>query len=163
MIKKYNKGATILEIIIYIFLLLSLLLVLMDVFSSLMNLSSESTSNSEVVNDGKFISQRFYYQISQASAINIPANLGDTNTSLSLEVNGTSINYYLSGENIYQNDGTSIERVNNFGTKIPAFTVTRLGNSGSKPTLKINFTVESTISQSKGRESKNYSVTVGTR
>jgi len=161
--KKYKKGSSIIEVIIYTFLSLTLLLVLTDVFSQLLNKSQESVSMSEVEVDGKFISQKIYNQIAQASGISLPANLGDTSNTFTLAINSSNYSYYLSGTNMFLNDGITIERLNSYGTTVSNLTAQRLGNPGGKPIIRISFDITSTIIQAQGNESKNYLITAGLR
>ena len=158
-----SKGTTIIEIVIYTFLSITLLLVVTDVFSQLLSKSQESVSLSEVEIDGKFISQKIYNQFAQATGISLPANLGDTTSSFTFAINTANYSYYLSGANLFLNDGVSNERLNSYGTTISNLTATRLGNAGGKPVLKISFNIKSTIIRPEGSESKNYSITAGTR
>ena len=158
-----QKGATLIEVIIYTFLSLALILILTDIFSQLLSKSNESVSLSEVEIDGKFISQKIYNQLAAATGISLPANLGDSVNSFIFAIDSTNYSYTQSGTNLFLNDGVTNERLNGYGTEISGLTATRLGNSGGKPVLKISFNIKSSIIQPKGPESKDYSITAGIR
>jgi|SRR3989344_3121640 len=160
---KNQKGATIIEIIIYSLLSISLILVLTDVFSSLLEKSKESVSFSEVESDGKFISQKLLNHLPAASSVSIPANLGDLASTLSFTANGSSYSYYLSNSDLYLNENGTANKLNSYGTQVSNLTIQKLGNSGGKPVLKIGFNLKSTIIQPKGYEEKTYDLTIGTR
>lgn len=158
-----NRGATLIEILIYTFLSITLILILTDIFSTLLDKSQESVSYSEVEIDGKFINQKLFNQVGNANAISMPANLNESGNNLSFSIDGENYSYYLSGSNLMLNDGVNIERLNGYGTEISDFSVTRLGNTGGKPMVKINYTVTSTILRPGGGEERNIGLSVGTR
>ena len=158
-----QKGATIIELIIYTALMLSLVVVLTDIFSSILSKNKESVSLSEVEIDGKYISQRLLTQVALATSISTPSNLGDTSNSIVFSINSSNYSYYLTGVNLFLNDGVTSERLNSYGTEVSNFTIKKLGNSGGKPILKISFTVKSTILQPNGNEQHSFDLTVGTR
>ena len=158
-----NRGATLIEILIYTFLSITLILILTDIFSTLLDKSQESVSYSEVEIDGKFINQKLFNQVGNANAISMPANLNESGNNLSFSIDGENYSYYLSGSNLMLNDGVNIERLNGYGTEISDFSVTRLGNTGGKPMVKINYTVTSTILRPGWGEERNIGLSVGTR
>ena len=161
--RNINKGASIIEVIIYTFLAISLLLVITDIFSSLLDKSRESVSFSEVETDAKFINQKLLNNFSSATDILVPSLLNQPTTSLSFLANSTSYSYFLSGSNLLINEGGIINRLNSYGTQVNNFTVTRLGNSGGKSLLKISYDLRSTIILPKGYEQKTVKLTLGIR
>ena len=160
---KNNRGTTIIELVIYTFLISTLLIILTDVFSSIMDVQKESTAASEVTVDGRFMATKLYNQISRVSIVIVPANLNEISSSLSFTVDGVTYTYFLSAGDLYINDGTGPEKLNSYATEVVSFTAKRLGNAGGNHIIKINFTVNSTVIEASGTESENFEITAGLR
>src|SRR5579859_4809889 len=60
---KNQKGVTLIELIIYMGIFSTLLMVLVQLFGSIVNVSLESQSNSSVSQDSRFILSRMSYDI----------------------------------------------------------------------------------------------------
>jgi len=141
--KTQNAGFTIVEFLVYLGLLTIFLVILSDIFVSVVELKLGTESISSVEQNERFVTSRFIYDIHRASSITTPATLGATSSSLVLVIGGVT--------NTYQLNGTDLELTNNFGTfklndsevKISNPIFRRIGNSGGKPTIKVNFTVTS--------------------
>ena len=161
--KMNKKGATIIEIIIYTFLSLTLLLTLTEIFSGLLDKSKESVSFSEVETDARFINQKILNDFSRAVTVTSPPNLNSPSESLSFNDGVHTYSYFQSGANLNLVEDGIIDRLNSFGTEVSGFTVSRFGNPGGKSLLKISFNLKSTIIQPKGFEEKTVNLSIGTR
>src|SRR3989344_7916883 len=88
-----SKGSTLIEITVYTFLLLSFLIILSEAFFSILDLGKETESASNIEQDGRFISTRFQYDISNADSITIPVNTGDQSSLLQVVIGGVNHTY----------------------------------------------------------------------
>lgn len=156
-------GATIIEVIIYTFLSISFLLVLTDIFSSLLDKGKESVSFSEVETDAKYINQKILNNFAQATSITTPSSLNTSVGTLVFTANSVSYSYYLSGNNLYISEGGTVNQLNSYGTQISNLAFTRYGSLTGKSIIKISYDLKSTIIQAKGYEQKTVNLTLGSR
>lgn len=141
--KTKNAGFTLVEFLLYIGLLSIFLVILSDIFVSVVELKLGTESVSSAEQNARFITSRLIYDVHRASSVTAPATLGATSSSFALVIGGVAYTYQL--------NGVDVELTNNFGSfKLNDSEVTitnpifqRIGNSGGKPTVKINFTVTS--------------------
>lgn len=159
---KKQKGFTLVEIILYMALLSIFLIVLTDIFVSILDVRRESEATSAVEQDGRYILNRFMYDIPRASSVTTPASLGGSGSTLAIVIGGTNYTYSLSGGNLQLNDGT-INNLNSSGTSLSDISFQRIGNSGGKDTIKIQFTLTSVTTRPKGSEVRTFQTTVGRR
>ena len=158
-----SKGSTLIEITVYTFLLLSFLIILSEAFFSILDLGKETESASNIEQDGRFISTRFQYDISNADSITIPVNTGDQSSLLQVVIGGVNHTYAPSGTNLLLTDGSGSDQLNSFYTQISNLSFTRLGNTGGKNIIKVNFTLTGTTILSSGPETQNFQIVAGAR
>lgn len=158
-----QRGFTIVELIIYMGILSLLLLVLTQLFGAALDVQRESESSSSVVQDGKFILSRLFYDISNAQSITVPAAIGSTSATLQFTKNGISYTYAVNNENLQITDNIATDALNSFDTKITAFSFKRIGNSGGKHTIQVQFTLVSKTTRPDKSEIKDFQTTVGLR
>lgn len=145
MTKKFQKGVTIVELIIYIGLLSIFMLVLVDVFVTILNAKLESESTSTLNQDARYIYSKMVYDVVNASSFTVP-----NSTTLVVGAN----TYSLSGGNLTLN---SI-KLNGLDTKIDSINFTKLGN-----TVKTTFTIESLVNLQSGVQTRTIVTTFGLR
>lgn len=160
-----KKGFTLIELTIYFGLLSIFILVLTEIFVSVLNTQLSSESTSSVAQDGRFIYSRLIYDINSADNVTLPANLGDTSDTLVLIRGGQTYTYSLSNGNLeLQDPSLDIQPLNGVDTTISNFVVTRLGNAGGKHTFQINFRVTGNIQLPGGRvDTQVFQTTAGLR
>ena len=161
--KNRGGGFTIVELVIYSALLLVFLLVLTQIFFSVLDVQLESEATSAVTQDGRYIVLRLIYDVSRATAMTTPAALGQQTSNLVLTIGGTTYTYSVTGGILSLNDGTTTQRLNSVGTTISNPTFRRLGNVSGKNSVKFAFTVTSTGLRSIGNEVQDFASTVGLR
>lgn len=162
--KKLNQnGFTLIELMIYMALLSMLLLIIVQIFSSVLSVRNESQAQNAVSNDSKYILSRLEYDIARASSITIPASPGATDSSLQLIIDGAPYSYALSGVNLNINDSLSTDALNSSETQISGISFTRRGNSGGKNTISLQFTVNSVAQDKSGPVSKTIQTSIGLR
>lgn len=144
---KIYRGVTIVELIVYIGLLSIFMLVLVDVFVSILNSKLESESTSTLNQDARYIYSKLAYDVANANNFTVPSS-----TQLSLN-SGTEV-YSLSGGNLLLNSS----RLNGLDTKIDSVTFTKIDN-----TVQVSFTIESLVILPSGGQTRTINTTLGLR
>jgi type II secretory pathway pseudopilin PulG len=168
--KKRAHGFTLIELILYIGLLSSLIVVMSQIFIAILNVKLESGSVSVVQQDGTYIQSRIAYDVRRASRILSPA-IGQTGSVLSLTIveNGVdkTYSYSVSGSTLVLSDGTSTDNLEGTRSAISQFQVTRVGNSATisdaKDTVDVRFTLTSNYILSHTADSMSYQFASGLR
>lgn len=163
MIAFHKRGFTLIELLLYTGLLMIFLLILTEIFTSVLQARQESQITGSVNQDGRFIMSRIIYDIGRAQAISQPVNLGDGGTTLELTVGGNTIRYTLTAGNLIYTDPTGSYTVNSIRSRVAAVNFRRLGNSGGKHTIAVNLTVTSVGQLPAGVQSAAFQTTVGLR
>ncbi len=166
--KRNEKGFTLLETMIYFALLSIILLIVVDLFFRISESSIESSSKNSVVIEGEYVLNRLSYDIHRFDSTSgdillAPLDAGDTTPWLVMNIGG--INYtYTSGSIstgepsiVFGDLGVVSDRLTSNSVVDSDLTFTHIGNPGGKPTIKINFTLESTTPSRDGSfESKDF-------
>lgn len=158
---KSSKGFTIVELIMYMAIFSILLVITVQMLTSIFDIHSESSATSAVSQDGRFILNRFAYDILRSDS-----TLVSNPTTLVLTQEGISKTYTLSSGNINLIDSGlgSTDRLNSYGTSVTSLTFTQIGSASGSSTIRLNFTLESDVVRTGGRkEIKSFQTTVGTR
>lgn len=143
--------------------LLSILLVaLTDMFTSVLNVQTESEATAAVSQDGRFILSRLSYDLNHASSVTTPAALGGSGSTLAVVIGGNTYTYAVSSGNLQLTNNLGTNNLNGSETIISGFTVQRLGVA-SKDSIRLSFTVTSRPLPDQGAESKTFTTTVGRR
>ncbi len=162
--KIQSRGFTVIELVLYIGLLTIFLVVLTEIFVSVLDVQLESEATSHVTQDGRYIMSRLFYDVSRSQVILSPAAPGSTSSTLQLSIGGAIYSYSV-GTNgmLTATDASGSVPLNGFDTTISNVLFTRLGNSGGKNTITANFTVSSRVTRPQGSESTPFQVTMGQR
>src|SRR5438094_795700 len=91
--KKLEQGFTLIEFLMYIGIFSILLVALFQLFTTILDIQSESQATSSVDEDGKFILSRLSYDIQRTNAIVTPASVGQQGSTLQLTIGGASYTY----------------------------------------------------------------------
>lgn len=164
--KKLQRGVSIVELIVYIGLLTIFMLVLLDVFITVLNARLETESTSTLNQDARYILSRLSYDIGNADNLVLPAGFGDSGSVLILAKGAETDTYSLDGSgNFILDNGTSSQKLNGSDTTITSISFQKIGNlaEGDKPTVKISFTVKSLIVRQAGEQTQTINTTIGTR
>lgn len=138
---KNNKGITLVELLIYIGLSTIILVVLSELFMSVLDESIKNQSYSTVQHDGRYIMARLRYQVNNSDSISQPAALGVQDSELVATSAGRTYRFYAANNLFYLNDGTGDYLMSSLDSKITDVVFTRLGNSGGKDVIDISFRV----------------------
>lgn len=158
-----KKGFTLIEVVLYMGLFAIFMVVMTNIYVSVLSIRLESESISAVEQDGNVILARLIYDINQASSVTTPGSLGTQSSSLAMVINSTNYTYALSGGNMVLTAGANSGAINSYNTTISNFSVLRLGNVGGKHSLQLSFTVTSKITKTSGVDTKNFQTTVALR
>ncbi len=156
-------GSTLIELLLYMGIFVSLLGMLLWVFSSIINMQLESEAASSVTTDGKFILARIGYDIGQAQTISVPATPGAQGGSLQLGINGVPYAYALSNGTLTLTAGSTTDILTGVDTTISNLTFLRLGNGGGKHSIRISFTLTSKTIKRTGPEVRSFQTTIALR
>lgn len=161
--KRKSSGFTLIELVLYMGLFVGFLLIMADVFLATLDVQAESEASSAVQQDGRYILARLIYDAGRAQELVQPANLGQEAPVVQLLIDGSVFTYGPTGENLVLigPDGTNI--LNSSESKVTGFTVQRLGDTSGKPTLRLHYTVTSTVKRNKGPETQTFQTTIGLR
>ena len=156
--KNIRNGFTLVELIVYITLLSIFLIVMTQIFVSILEVSTESEATSAVEQDSRFILSRFDYDITRSNSINVP----DTNT-LKLIISSETYTYTLASGNLILTTSSGSENINSSSTIIANLNFQKIGNPAGKDTVQINFTLNSETVRPAGPETRSYQTTIGIR
>lgn len=158
-----RKGATLVELLIVMGLLAIFLLVIATIFTSTLDIETQSTSYNAVNSEGRFLLARLDYDIGRASAVTTPAALGGSGSSLAMTIGGNTYTYALSGNNLQLTDSNGTDNLNGNGVAVSAFSFQRIGNSGGKDTIRYSFILTSTSKATSGTSSQTFTSTAELR
>lgn len=158
-----SKGVTIVELLIYLGLSTVMLVILSQLFVSILDESVKTQNYSAVQTDGRYILGRLKTQLNNADAVTIPADLGETSDSLVLAVSGVAHTYYIANNKLYLSDGTGDYLVSHVDTNITDIAFTRTGNAVGKPVILIEFTSSTGSIGTIGYESQTFKSAGGLR
>lgn len=158
----FKKGYTIIELLIYMALLSGFILILGQLFFSILDTQLQSQSNSAVNAEGQFLISRLNYDIRRATSLTVPAALGQTDTSLSLVINGVAYIYTISGSDLVLTVSGISQPLNSRSVSVSDFRARRLGNPDpSKPSVLVDFSITSqTVSLNQNAKTRSYQTTV---
>lgn len=161
--KQFNNGFTLIELLIYMGMLSIILVVLSQIFGSVLDAQLESQSTSAVHRDGRFILSKLTHDIHKAQSIVDPAAIGEQSIDLQLTIDGINYIYRISNGNLEVDNGVEANNLNSGDTTVSNLNFTRIGNTGGKNTLQITYTITSKAVRPKGQEIKDFKTTIGIR
>lgn len=160
---KRTKGFTLIELSLFMGMFSIILLILLQIFTALMEKQLEVESTSAVESDRVYILSRLAYDITRADSITLPAAVGQQGDTLSLVIDGKNYTYTKTANNIILNTDLDTNTLNSFRTSVPDLRFQRIGNTGGKNAIHVSYTIESIIDTPQGRETKSIDTTIGTR
>lgn len=161
--KRKTHGFTLIELVLYMGLFVGFLIIMADVFLATLDVQAESEASSAVQQDGRYILARLMYDGGRSQELVAPTSLGQEAPVVQLLIDGASFTYGPSGTNLVLigPDGTNI--LNSSESKVTGFNVQRLGDTNGKPTLRVHYTLTSTVKRNKGPETQTFQTTIGLR
>jgi hypothetical protein len=153
----FQKGTTMVELILYMSILTGLLTMLTSIFVSAIDVQSESIATSSVEQDGNYILARLGYDIHRAQNIYYPEDNGDTENHFTIVIGVEHYTYSIDvNNNLILTNDSGVKKLNNYGSNVSDLSVRRLGNGVKEDTLKISFTVTSRTKRASGYEAKDF-------
>ncbi|HJQ08395.1 MAG TPA: prepilin-type N-terminal cleavage/methylation domain-containing protein [Candidatus Saccharimonadales bacterium] len=158
-----QAGFTLVELLIVMALMGVLLMMITDMFASVLSVQTESEAHAATVEDGRFILSRLSYDVHHASSITTPGSLGGSGATLAIVIGGVTNTYSLSGGNLrlVNNFGTNL--LNSSETTVSGLNFQRIGNVGGDDTIRISFTVTSKAAPKVGPKTQAFTLTTGRR
>ncbi len=147
------------EMLLYMAILGIFLTVLTQVFVDSLNVQLSSEATSSISQGGLFILSRLSYDIARAQSVTVPSS-----TTLQLTINSVNYTYALSGNTLQLTNDLGTDQINSYDANVSSLSFQKIGNTGGKYTVKINFTLTSKVIQ-KGISSQtgSFQTTVGLR
>jgi type II secretory pathway pseudopilin PulG len=161
----FQKGVTIVELLLYMAILSILLTMLTSVFVSALDVQSESQATSSVEQDGNYIIARLSYDVYRSQSINTPPANGQITNNFQIVIGGENYLYSVDGNgNLTLTNNSGTNSLNNYNSSVSDLSVERLGNAGGiEDTLRITFTVTSRTKRISGFEVKNFQTNLSLR
>ncbi len=158
-----NKGVTIVELLIYLGLSTIMLVVLSELFVSILDESVKTQNYSAVQTDGRYVLGRLKTTLNNADAVLTPSSLGESTDELELTVGGATHRYHTMNNKLYLSDGTGDYLVSHLDTRITDALFTRTGNADGKPVIVFEFTSSTGVQGTVGHESQTFKGAGGLR
>lgn len=157
----YQKGFTLIELVIYMGLMSILVGVLGMIFATIVDVQLESESTSSIDQDGRYILSKLLHDFhsNDPVVIELPASVGVSTTSLRINLNNeTTDNTYSidGGGNLILVNGYGTNVLNSINTSISNFNVVRYGLGDSNDTVRVSFTLTSRVQRPNGFETKSF-------
>lgn len=156
---KLQKGFTIVELIFYMGLFSILILILVDMFVSILNAQVDSESYSTVEQDSRFITTRLLYDLHNAQSISLPSSNGSQSASLQLVIDGTNYIYTVANGNLQLTTNNGTDVLNGYDTTVSNLLFKRYGNTAGKPTVQVSFTLTGKVQSKSGQKIKQIQTT----
>ena len=151
-----KKAFTLVEILIYMGLMTFFIVILGQVFTSVLDAQADAQKLSSTEVDGRYILSRLTYDVRRSTAVTAPA-LGATGTNLGLTIGGTTYTYSVVNNQLTLSFSGTTSALTSWDTQIANFSVTTLGNLLGRPTVQISFTISS------AEQTQDYLTTVSLR
>jgi type II secretory pathway pseudopilin PulG len=162
----FQKGFTLTELVFYMGLLLILIGLLSQLFSSILDVQLESQSSSSVDLDGRYILSKLALDMRSMQTndtIITPASPGLSGPTLTFKVNSINYTYATNSGNLTLTNNNASNNLNSTDTTISNLRFTRIGNGTSTDTIRINFTLTSKISRTSGPEKRTFQTTISSQ
>jgi len=157
-----RSGFTIVELLVYMGLLSMLLVILSQIFVSILEVHAEAEASFPLEQDSLAIIARLNYDINRATSISTPADPGDNDPNLEIVVAGETFTYQLNSNNLELVNSFGSNNINSSETSITSINFQRLG-AGNKQSVRIQLTIESQTQRPSGPETKTISTTFALR
>jgi prepilin-type N-terminal cleavage/methylation domain-containing protein len=158
-----QRGVTLVEMLVVMGLLSVFLLVIATIFTSTLDIQSQSSSYDAVMTDGRFLMARLDYDIARATAVTTPASLGASGAGLVMTIGGNTYTYALSSGNLQLTDNVGVANLNGSGVVVSGLSFQRIGNTGGKDTIHYSFVLTSVAKPTGGTSSQTFTSTAELR
>lgn len=154
---KKRQGFTLIELLMSIGLLTVLLGILTNLLLTTIDVQLRAASLSQVEQDARYLTLRFLYDLHRATAITNPALNGQTISSATIAIGGSSYTMSVVGGALQFTSPLGTDPLTSVGTTVSNFSVTRVGNTNGQDTLRVTYALSS------GSENRTYQISGGLR
>jgi type II secretory pathway pseudopilin PulG len=162
-----NQGLTLIELLLFMGIFSILLVVLFQLFVAVFDVELESQATSVVAQDGRYILNKFTYDIKNATSSSIITPVvGAPGQTLVISQGLANYTYALINGNLTINNNTlgTTDQLNSVNTTVTSINFSRLSDTNNEfSTISISFTLNSKVIRRNGVNSESFSLTAGTR
>jgi len=159
-----NSGFTLIEMLLYIGIFSILIIVLFQLLTSIFDVQLESQSTASVAEDGRFLLNRFAYDIGKANSISFPDSVGSQSSTLGFIVGSTTYTYTLSNVMLTNSALGISNQLNSVNTTVSDINFLRLADINNKnDTVSFSFTLTSKAIKRSGAVVENFKTAKGIR
>lgn len=153
-----KSGFTLIELLLYMALFAVLLVVLLQLFTGILDVQVESQATSVVSQDARYLLARFSYDIEQSSSIVAPPPGGQSGT-LQIVVGAVNYTYSVNNGNLMLTTPSGTDALNSSDTTVSNLTFSRTGNN----LVTISFTLIGKAIIRSGQQTETFQTTVAER
>ncbi len=161
-VKTYQLGFTLVELLLYMGLLTVFMTGLTTLFLTSLETQMEGQAVSIVSQEGQYLLQRIEYDVYRADLITIPTP-GTSGDTLSLLIDGQPFIYQLSGTAIELTAGGSTQSMHRADLSISDLQFTRVSDGSDFDSLRVSFTASAGAQPPRGSEDRSFATTIGVR
>jgi len=163
---KKQRGFTLIELTIFMGIFSILILALFQLLISVFDVQLEAQSTASVTQDGRYILNRFTYDVTSSTTITNP-NLGPSGQSLVMSDGTTTYTYSLSNGNLMLTNSVlgTTDQLNSTNTTVASLSFLRLSDTSGKNinTITLNLTLNSKVVRRNGVNTESFKTTAGIR
>lgn len=157
-----RKGFTIVEMLLYIGLFSTILLVTTQILISITDMYLESSATSSLENNATYLSQKLQYDLLRSTRIVEPANPTITGNRLVLQINGSDFVYEIQNQGLFLTAEDETNQISTNDVEVESLVVKRVGNGTATDSARLDLTLQSKYTEADGRQrTKSYFI-VGT-
>jgi len=132
------------------------ILILFNLFATILSAQTRSSAVSLVQTNGNFILTKLTSDINQADSIVSPASIGSSLTSMTIKIGTTDATYSLANGRLVLVDSSGTFNLNDSDTTVSNFVATRIGNSGGKAGIQLQFSLTSNVVDNSNIKTKDF-------
>lgn len=158
-----QAGFTLVELLIYMALFSVFVLIISEIFLSLLETKVESIGTASIEQDGRYLVAKLTQDINQSTSITTPSSLGSSGSTLVLNRSGDTYTYSLSNGQITVVGPAGTDRLTGSGTIVTALNFTKLGATVDAETVRFQVDLKSVAERRGGPETRVFVGTAGRR
>lgn len=157
-----KKGFTIVEMLMYIGLFSTVLLVTTQILISITDMYLESSATASLENNATYLSQKLQYDLLRSTRIMEPADPAVTGNRLVLQINGSDYIYEIQNQVLLLTAEDETNQLSTNDVNVSELTVKRVGDGTATDSARLDLTLQSKFVEADGRQrTKSYFI-VGT-
>jgi len=157
-----RKGFTIVEMLLYIGLFSTVVLVTTQILISITDMYLESAATSSLEQNANFLSQKMQYDILRSTRIVEPASPAVPGSRLVLQIDGTDHIYEIQNQVLLLTANDETNQVSTNDVNVSGLAVRRVGNGTATDSARLEMTLQSKFIEADGRQRTSSYIIVGT-